>query len=586
MRLAGIDDALTLGVGQDAARQQARRQLRAVSGTRRRDRGHSSRLHQPGRMRLRARNVDRLQRVAFIEACGETRGWVRAPVTRFVGEFGDVRHWRRPFDEIELRHRCFRPRGDRRARWKNGRGGQGSGPGDRRARRHQAEDPAEQFGGGDGHAGRGRKAARILGRNAVDHRQARVDRGAVARIGLAGERCREDNAAFLLHPHEAVAPGRLVGTDIAAGDGDKASAVGKTRKRRSDMPDRGFGEAALDMRRCREGRIHQNDARPDGGIEPVMNLLGVVPCDRQHIAKEAAEQPGARVGNLVQRKPRFGELSEYRQQPRAGRRFQNKIGCGQCGRFRGGKAERDRRRELLQALGFLGPARLRRQPLGKAREHVEHRGGRARAHASRRRICARTAPAPPRARRRRPSTPTRLRRPKRRTRLPWRNAGRGCRAHGLGPAVAPARSRHEQVPTPCRAGPGAGTAEAWPQRVLQRIRMSACGRSPGEKEWASPAVALFAVRIHPLPGRPLPLGTVGKGAVEMKKARGGGPSVRQCCDDTAGTAPLGKTGKYDAAGELVRAMQHVERREIVHAADVVAAVAATAEQDAGVRAHA
>jgi len=45
------------------------------------------------------------------------------------------------------------------------------------------------------------------------------------------------------------------------------------------------------------------------------------------------------------------------------------------GRLGGGEAERERRRELLQALGFLGAAGLRRQPFGQAREHGEHRRG-------------------------------------------------------------------------------------------------------------------------------------------------------------------------------------------------------------------
>jgi hypothetical protein len=37
-------------------------------------------------------------------------------------------------------------------------------------------------------------------------------------------------------------------------------------------------------------------------------------------------------------------------------------------------------------------------------------------------------------------------------------------------------------------------------------------------------------------------------------------------------AELSKTRKFDAAGELSRIVQEIERREIVHAADVIAAV--------------
>ena len=57
-------------------------------------------------------------------------------------------------------------------------------------------DPVEQAGSIRGHAGRWRKGARVLGRETIDHRQPGVDRGAVAGIGLAGERRGEDDAAF------------------------------------------------------------------------------------------------------------------------------------------------------------------------------------------------------------------------------------------------------------------------------------------------------------------------------------------------------------------------------------------------------
>ena len=188
----------------------------------------------------------------------------------------------------------------------------------------------------------------------------------MADIGLAGDRRREDDAAFFLQADEAVAPGRLIGTDIVAGDRDQAAAFGKTRERRADMADRGFGKTALDMRRGREGRVHQHHARPDRGIETVVDLLGVVPGDSD-VAEQAGEQSGARVGDLVQREPRFGELGEDRQQSGAGRRFEHEVGRGQRGRFGGDKAERDRRRELLEVFGFLGAAGLRRQTSGKPR---------------------------------------------------------------------------------------------------------------------------------------------------------------------------------------------------------------------------
>ena len=55
MRLAGIDDALELGVRQQAIRDDVRRQMRPIGWLWRRDRGHRRRLHQLGRMRPASR---------------------------------------------------------------------------------------------------------------------------------------------------------------------------------------------------------------------------------------------------------------------------------------------------------------------------------------------------------------------------------------------------------------------------------------------------------------------------------------------------------------------------------------------------
>jgi hypothetical protein len=167
-----------------------------------------------------------------------------------------------------------------------------------------------------------------------------------------------------------------------AGDGDQPSAVGQTRERRAEMTDGGFGKAAVDVRRSREGWVHQHHARPDRRIEPVVDLLGVVPGDCG-ISKEAGKEPGARVGDFVERKPRFRQFGKDRQQAGAGGGFQHEIGGSQCGRYGGGETERDRRRELLELLGFFRTARLRGQPGAKPGQHVEHRRRRTRAGAHR-----------------------------------------------------------------------------------------------------------------------------------------------------------------------------------------------------------
>lgn len=67
MRLAGIDDAFELGIGQEAIRHGIGRQMWPVRRLRWRDRGHRGGLHEFGRMRMRIENTDRLQGVFLIK---------------------------------------------------------------------------------------------------------------------------------------------------------------------------------------------------------------------------------------------------------------------------------------------------------------------------------------------------------------------------------------------------------------------------------------------------------------------------------------------------------------------------------------
>ena len=88
MRLAGIDDALELGVRQDAIGDNVGRQMRPIGWLWRRDGSHRRRLHELGRMRLRAGNADRLQRIGLIKRIGDLAGIRGRPVDRLVGDFG------------------------------------------------------------------------------------------------------------------------------------------------------------------------------------------------------------------------------------------------------------------------------------------------------------------------------------------------------------------------------------------------------------------------------------------------------------------------------------------------------------------
>ena len=83
MRLAGIDDALELGVRQDAVRDDIGWQMWSIGRLWRRDGGHGCRLHELGRMRLRAGDADRLQCVSLIKRIGDLAG-IRAASSRLA----------------------------------------------------------------------------------------------------------------------------------------------------------------------------------------------------------------------------------------------------------------------------------------------------------------------------------------------------------------------------------------------------------------------------------------------------------------------------------------------------------------------
>ena len=74
---------------------------------------------------------------------------------------------------------------------------------------------------------------------------------------------------------ERVGPGRIVGREARAGDGDQPSAFGKTCQRGGDVAKCRIRHAAIDIRHRREGRVHQHDARHDAGIEMIVDVRGV-----------------------------------------------------------------------------------------------------------------------------------------------------------------------------------------------------------------------------------------------------------------------------------------------------------------------
>lgn len=88
--------------------------------------------------------------------------------------------------------------------------------------------------------------------------------------------------------------------------------------------------------------------------------LGGVEARDGHGRKERGEKIGAGLGQLVEDERCACGLGEDGEQSGPGGRVQHAICRGQCCRRQRGKAERDRRRELLEGLRLLGSARVRR----------------------------------------------------------------------------------------------------------------------------------------------------------------------------------------------------------------------------------
>ena len=101
--------------------------------------------------------------------------------------------------------------------------------------RDQPGYPIEQRGSVARHSRRWRECSRIIGRDAIDDCEACVAIGAVAGVDTAVNRSGEDNATSFLQRGERIAPRRIVGRQIRAGDGDEPTTIGKTYQSRGDM---------------------------------------------------------------------------------------------------------------------------------------------------------------------------------------------------------------------------------------------------------------------------------------------------------------------------------------------------------------
>jgi hypothetical protein len=378
MGLAGIDHALEFRIGQKEIGDQPHRQTWLVGGFGRCHGGHGRRLDEPGRMRLRSGNTDRLQGATCIKRIGDATALGRLPLDGLGGEFDAG--WFGGGDKGRDWPRCANRSGTNRegpsGRYAGGRRRNG------RSRRNLCRHPRQQRGRISRHPGRDREGGRIVGRDAVDGGQARVDDRSVTGIDAAIDGSGGDDATAFLRADEAIPPGRTVGRQTGTGDRDEPPAFGKAGERGGNVAECRVGDTAPDRQCCRERRIHQHDAGPYREIEMVVDVGRVVPRDG-NAREELIEQGGSDVRQFIQNEGIPGKFGEDGEKASAGREFKHEIGGRDRSRGGGGEPECDRRGKSLKRLALFGVARMRRTQGRGLREHCkECRGrGRAAAHA-------------------------------------------------------------------------------------------------------------------------------------------------------------------------------------------------------------
>jgi hypothetical protein len=103
MGLAGVDDALELGVRQEAVRSDPGGQAGPVSWQGRGGRRHGGRLHEPGGMGLRVWYGDRLKHITLVNTLSGVDARIRRRLSNFIGGFDAVGLQRRSAGENSAR---------------------------------------------------------------------------------------------------------------------------------------------------------------------------------------------------------------------------------------------------------------------------------------------------------------------------------------------------------------------------------------------------------------------------------------------------------------------------------------------------
>ena len=375
--LARKDDALELGVGQQAVGHRASGQHRTVGGRGVGHRGHGARLHQRGWVSSRTRNCDGVRTPGFV-APGGRCGGVCVRQWRFdaIGQLADLSRVARSACGRRAAARACGPGGGLAGCGHPAGRGDGGCRLDRRSGRQGCDDGIQERGDGGCCGLAVELDARAVA--SLQNGEPGLERGPASREDMPVDGHREDDARSGIERLEGIAPGVVAGHAVRGGDGRKASADGEHRDGGTDVAQVRVVAAALDAGRRRERRIHQDRGGPDAR-QKIGDALGVVARDRG-LRKEPLQDVGAIVRDLVEVQcaggaASHGALRHHRENAGAGAGFQHDIARADVGGTQRDIGKRNRGGELLQAHLRFGPPGVRGLQRLKRRQHGEHVAG-------------------------------------------------------------------------------------------------------------------------------------------------------------------------------------------------------------------
>ena len=377
--LAGEDDALELGIGQEPLGHDPRGQHGTVRGRRVRHGCHGAGLHQRGGMLDRTGETDGARPPGLVRTGGVRviGGFPNGPAG-FVFKLGDgtpVMRLRRGRGRPGTLGGC--PAGRRRMSEQiGGTNRNGLHRLDGQTGGHCGRDGLEQLGGVRDAGARIDRAPFVPA--PVEHGESGVEGGAAARVDTTVDDGGEHHVGRQIERCESILPGGIARNAMGGRDGYQSPARRQHREGRANMAQVGVLAGAVHAGACREGRVHQDH----GGTErrqPVAQGFGVVASDGR-AGEQAGQEPGAGGGDFVKVEGAGGAIAErarshHREHAGAGGGFEHDIARTDGGGLEGGVSERQRRRELLQRNLLLGAPRLRRLQGSDGLQHGQHGGG-------------------------------------------------------------------------------------------------------------------------------------------------------------------------------------------------------------------